>query len=75
MINLVQLLGVDKLSENEKQSYAWLGSRCEPWSEVERHWILTFNFRTQMLKNKDFTIADIYEKWPILKQNGGYTLV
>ncbi|XP_045478805.1 uncharacterized protein LOC123683860 isoform X2 [Harmonia axyridis] len=52
----------EKISENENGSFVWLKNRTEPWTEVEKHWDRSFNFRNRMFKDKKVTIHDIYNE-------------
>jgi len=52
--------------------------QLEPWEEVKECWEYTTSFRLSQLRdeeNKDLKVADYINKYPVLKQPGGYLLV
>ena len=42
---------------------------------VSFHWTATYNIRKKDLDNKEHKVADIFNKYPILKDTASYELV
>lgn len=60
-----------------QDSIDWLKEHEEPWDVTERHWILTFEYRTKLKSNSlnDTKVSSIYAEWPILKTPKGFSLI
>ncbi|XP_071572040.1 uncharacterized protein [Temnothorax nylanderi] len=61
-----------------KRSLEFLKVQLEPWEEVKECWEYTSSFRLSQLRdrgNKDLKVADYINKYPVLRQPGGYILL
>ena len=52
----------------------WLRHNYEPWHMVQSNWVATFSLRSEDLKST-MLLQDILQRWPLLKNPLGYSLV
>lgn len=58
-----------------KTHLLWLQYNTAPWSSVEEHWNKSGELRHILIKEHKGNISDIFNEYPVLKQELGYTLV
>lgn len=57
-------------------SIKWLETNREPWEMVENHWKTTVTTRlSDARSNRDKSLLEIFEKWPILNHPMGWSLI
>ncbi|XP_045460500.1 uncharacterized protein LOC123670948 [Harmonia axyridis] len=57
-----------------EEDLVWLIHNREPWGEVINKWSQTFEYRKQLIR-QDIEFQEILQKFPIIKNPLGYTLI
>lgn len=69
----IDIMNVDENKEEIDKQYSWLTENISPWNEVVKCW--TSTTKKRLTENRMKSVAEIYEKWPILENSSGLDLV
>lgn len=58
-----------------KTHLQWLRYNTAPWSSVKEHWNGSREERQNFIKKHTGNVSDIFNEYPVLKQEFGYMLV